>query len=198
MADHHFRTILLFGAPGVGKGTQGKVLGQIPEFFHVSSGDCFRALDPETPVGRNVADYASRGELVPDDLTIKVWRSAMNAFIDDGRFHPGNDLLLLDGIPRNIRQAEILQEDVEVLRVISLVCSDEAAMVQRLQVRALKENRADDADENVIRHRFEVYRRETQPVLDFYPHQLICQVDALPSPAEVLRGVLDCVIPLQT
>ena len=64
------KTILLFGAPGAGKGTQGKILGRIPGFFHLSSGDMFRALDPNSDLGQRVTSYSSKGELVPDDLTI--------------------------------------------------------------------------------------------------------------------------------
>ena len=190
------RTILLFGAPGVGKGTQGRALGQLPGFLHFSSGDCFRALDERSDDGRQVAQYLARGELVPDELTMQVWRRAMQEFIDQGRFRPETDLLILDGIPRNLRQAELLHDSVQVVRIVHLVASDEDAMVERIRQRALKENRSDDADERVIRHRFEVYRARSEPVLGFYPKELICRVEALSRPAEVLRDVLDCVIPV--
>lgn len=193
---HRFRAVLLFGAPGVGKGTQGRILGAIPGLFHLSSGEVFRALAPDSPAGRQVSHYTDRGELVPDELTIQIVRNALDSAVADGQFIPHTDVLLLDGIPRNLRQAEILDEWIVVLRVIYLACSDDRAMVKRLQGRALKEGRPDDTDETVIRRRFEVYRQETAPVLAHYPQELLHRVDALPSPAEVLREILDDLIPV--
>jgi adenylate kinase len=193
-----YRTILIIGPPGVGKGTQGKVLGGLPGFLHVSSGECLRALDKGSPAGGEVAAFIARGELVPDEFTLKVWQSAMETFIADGRFDPDKDLLILDGIPRNVAQAEILEQYADVLLVACLVCRDEEAMVARIKGRAQLEDRPDDADEAVIRRRFEVYRRQTEPVLDHYPAELRCEIDALRSPAEVLQAVLNCVIPVQT
>ena len=70
-----YRTYLFFGAPGSGKGTQGKILGTIPRFFHFACGDVFRALDTRTPLGQAFLSYSSRGELVPDDITVQLWKA---------------------------------------------------------------------------------------------------------------------------
>ena len=78
-----------------------------------------------------------------------------------------------------------------------LVCRDVDKMVARMRRRALKENRIDDADEKVIRRRFEVYERETRPVLECYPQSIIREVDAIGSPANVLQKVLEVVVPVQ-
>ena len=197
MPEQGFRAVLLFGVPGSGKGTQGKILSQIPGFFHLSSGDIFRSLDTKSPEGEEIARYTSRGELVPDELTIRIWKKALDAFIAVSAYKPQEDLLLLDGIPRNLNQAKLVGDYVDVLRVMYLVCSDNAAIIDRMKRRALLENRADDADEDVIRRRFEVYRNESEPILDFYSEGLISRVEALGTPAEVLRSTLDCLIPLQ-
>ncbi|VAX39092.1 Adenylate kinase [hydrothermal vent metagenome] len=197
MPTSQYRTILLFGAPGVGKGTQGHILGQIPGFFHLSCGDVFRSLDISSPEGKEVYHHTSKGELVPNDLTIKIWKKGLNARIALSSFKPREDLLILDGIPRNIEQAECLKEHVEVLRVIHLVCSDEEEMIHRIRRRAIHANRADDANEGIIRHRFDVYHRESKPVLDFYPPEMVFEIDALGSPAAVLSHVLDVVVPVQ-
>ena len=69
-----YKAILLFGAPGSGKGTQGKILGAVPGFFHSSTGDIFRSLDLQSEMGRIFWEYAGRGQLVPDEFTIKVWK----------------------------------------------------------------------------------------------------------------------------
>ncbi len=196
MADK-YQTILLFGAPGSGKGTQGKVLGKIPGFYHLSCGDVFRTLDIHSDMGKIFCEYSSRGELVPDDVTIKMWHDNMHAQTVLSLFKPHEDLLVLDGIPRNRNQAELLSNNIEVLEIVHLVCSDKEKMVERLRRLALKENRADDAREEVIRHRWEVYERETAPVLDFYPPEIIKRVDAVGSPASVLQHILEVVVPVQ-
>ena len=104
----------------------------------------------------------------------------------------------MDGIPRNVPQAKMLESYVSVQRIIYLTCSDEEAMIDRIKRRAIGENRTDDANEQVIRHRFEVYHEESAPVLDYYPKEIISQVDSIGTPVEILREVLDCVIPVQT
>ncbi len=196
MSPERYRTVLFFGAPGVGKGTQGMVLGQLPGFHHLSSGEIFRSLDKESPESEEVAFYLSRGELVPDDLTIRICTNGLQKRIDRGEYKPADDLLILDGIPRNVPQAEILKETVNILSIVCFVYSDENVMVERMKKRALQQNRSDDADENVIRRRFEIYREQSEPVLDFYPKELITEIDAVATPAEVLRNVLDVMIPI--
>src|SRR5262245_58547592 len=109
-----YRTILLFGAPGAGKGTQGKILGTIPNFFHCACGDVFRSLSANDPIGRTFIEYSGRGELVPDEPTVELWRRFIHNCEKSGRFHPGHDTLVLDGIPRNVHQAEMLEGTLDV------------------------------------------------------------------------------------
>jgi len=197
MAEERFKTVLLFGMPGAGKGTQGAILGRIPGFFHFSCGDAFRNLDITSELGRKFYEYSSRGELVPDELTINIWREAVKAHTVLGAYKPRADLLVLDGIPRTRHQAEMMDEFMQVLQVVHLVCSDEQAMFDRLRRRALKDNRYDDADERVIRKRWEVYEQETAPVLNHYDSGIIVEVDSIGSPARVLHDVLDYLVPTQ-
>ncbi len=192
-----YKTVLLFGAPGAGKGTQGRILGQIPGFFHFACGDVFRTIDIESPLGRIFYEHSSRGELVPDDVTIRMWAENIRAQSVIGRFKPKQDLLILDGIPRTLRQAKLLDEYIKVFKIIHLVCEDEEAMFERLRRRALKENRHDDADERVIRRRWGVYEEETRPVLEHYPPELVVRIDSLGSPALVLSQILHVVAPIQ-
>lgn len=197
MTKKRFRSVLLFGPPGVGKGTQGGILGLIPGFFHLSVGDVFRSIDIGSPDGQEVCKYSSEGQLVPDELTIKIWKKALNAYVALSRFKPREDLLVLDGMPRNVNQARLVQDHLEILQVINLQCSDEEDMVHRIRRRAIRENRADDANEDVIRKRFLVYREKSAPLLSFFDDDIIAAVDANGSPAEVLQQVLRNVIPIQ-
>lgn len=185
-----YRSILLFGAPGAGKGTQGKVLGVIPNFFHCACGDVFRNLRPDSPLGKVFIQYSSRGQLVPDAQTIKLWRQFIQNTTKIGRFHPKEDTLVLDGIPRNVQQAEMLRDTLDVVAVFYLKSADEKHLIQRIQRRAIKENRLDDANLDVISERLKTYERETKPVLKFYGSKRVHQINADQSPAKVLADIL--------
>ena len=185
-----YNTILLFGAPGAGKGTQGKILSTIPNFFHCACGDVFRNLRIDNELGRIFIEYSSRGELVPDDATIRLWNKSIAGSISTGSFNPEKDTLVLDGIPRNVHQAQMLQDSLNVRSVFYLTCSDFNKLVERLQRRALRENRLDDANLSVIRTRLETYESETKPVLDFYGPDLVHTIDSTQTPVNVLRDIL--------
>ena len=198
MLDQQYRAVLLFGAPGVGKGTQGKILGVIPGFHHLSMGDVFRAIDKDSELGKRVVSFSSLGELVPDDITLQVWAEHVAAQVDAMKYKPEKDILLLDGLPRNIDQANMLDQHILPLRIIHLEASDQDAMVERLRRRAIKEKRADDANEALIRRRWDIYRDDTQPVLDHYPRNIITEIDAIGTPAEVLQRILEDLVPMLT
>lgn len=185
-----YRTILLFGAPGSGKGTQGKILGTIPNFYHFSCGEVFRNLTPDSELGKIFLDYSSRGQLVPDEPTIQLWRRNIDGAERGGRFVPETDTLILDGIPRNLKQAEMLRNLLDVRVVFYLSCPVMNKLVARLQRRALRENRLDDANIDVIRHRLETYERETKPVLDFYGPKVVKTIDSTQTPIKVLIDLL--------
>ena len=186
-----YRTVLLFGAPGSGKGTQGKILGTVPGLFHFACGDAFRNLRITDPLGKLFIEYSSKGELVPDEPTIDLWRRNIEGSTLNHNFDPNHDVLILDGIPRNPRQAEILRDTLDVRAVFHLTCTDMTKMVERLQRRALRENRLDDANLDIIRQRLETYERETRPVLDFYGPKIVHHVDSTQTPLNVLRSILD-------
>jgi adenylate kinase len=185
-----YRSYLVFGAPGSGKGTQGKALGSVPRFFHCACGDVFRSMDTRTKVGQAFIYYSSRGELVPDEICIELWIESITNAVEGHRFKPELDVLLLDGIPRNLKQAKLMKSLIEVKKVFHLSCPDRAQLVERLRKRALKENRLDDANETVILKRLETYEAETKPVLDFYRPELIHTIDATQPPARVLWEIL--------
>ena len=184
------RTILLFGAPGSGKGTQGKILGTIPGYYHCACGDVFRNLNADSRLGRTFLDYSGRGELVPDESTVDLWRNNIQANTMLGRFNPERDTVVLDGIPRNAAQAQMLQGTLDVRALLHLTCPYRNKMIERLQRRALRDNRLDDANLYIIRTRLQVYDQETKPVLDFYGPDIVRDINATQTPVEVLRDIL--------
>jgi adenylate kinase len=191
-----YNAFLLFGPPGVGKGTQGKILGCVPGMRHLATGDMFRAMDKQSELGKQIRGYMLRGELVPDELTVQLWQQYVQQLVIDKVFRPAADVLVLDGIPRSVNQAQAIAPHLHVMKVVYLACPDIDQMVRRMKGRAHKENRPDDADETVIRRRFEVYEAETRPVLSFYDRAQIVEVNALGAPLDVLMRILQAIVPV--
>lgn len=197
VTQSRYKTVLLFGGPGSGKGTQGQALGALPQFVHVSSGDIFRGLSSQSNIGQEFRSFSTKGLLVPDELTVRVWLRYMTGLEHLEHFVPEYHILISDGIPRTIAQADMLAEHIEVLQVLYFEM-EQARLVSRLRGRALKENRADDAKEEVIRKRIQIYEETTKPVLDKYPSDLIRRIDAdqtMPAVARDVFAALADVIP---
>jgi adenylate kinase len=188
-----YRTYLIFGAPGSGKGTQGLTIGTIPGFFHCACGDVFRSIDTRTPLGQAFLEYSSKGQLVPDEITVELWRVRIQHCVDAHEFKPEIDFLILDGIPRNISQAKLLEPFIDVRKIFHLSCPDRSKLVARLKKRALKDNRLDDANEEVIHRRLETYERESKPLLDHYGPDLIVPIDATEPPLVVLQTIVSAI-----
>lgn len=202
-SSQRFRTFLMFGAPGSGKGTQGVVLGSIPRFHHMACGDVFRSLDTRTELGQEFVAYSSRGQLVPDETTVKLWRASINDQVKTHRFKPDIDFLVLDGIPRNVEQAKYMEQDIEVLQVFHLSCPDRSELARRLRKRALKDNRFDDASDEVIQKRIRTYEEESKPILDYYSQgeyagrNIVTDIDASQPPAKVVHTILSRIMELE-
>ncbi|MEM0895922.1 MAG: nucleoside monophosphate kinase [Verrucomicrobiota bacterium] len=194
--DERYKTILVFGAPGSGKGTQGKALGMIPRFYHCACGDVFRALDTRTPIGQEFVKYSAAGKLVPDEITVKLWHTQITSKEDSHDFKPDIDFLVLDGIPRNVEQAELIDPYIEVVQVFHLSCPNREELARRLRKRALKDNRLDDANEEVIKERITTYEQESKPILQYYGGK-VTDIDASQPPAKVLYDVLDVIVHLE-
>jgi adenylate kinase len=185
------RTILLFGMPGSGKGTQGAVLGQLPDLMHISCGDLFRKLPKYGTLGKEIVDFTSQGLLVPDDLTVRIWERHIKILELQEYLIPEIHTLILDGLPRNYTQAERLDHMLDVVQIFHLKIADNAKAMERLKSRALRENRLDDINEEVIRRRLKTYYDETYQTLSFYDPALVFDIDAGQSPLMVLRDIID-------
>jgi adenylate kinase len=153
----------------------------------------FRSIDTRSKVGKAFLEYSGKGQLVPDDITVLLWREAIEAAVDAHKFKPDIDTLVLDGIPRNLGQAKIMEDMIDVKKVFHLACPDRETLFYRLKKRALKDNRLDDANEQVIQRRLDIYEKESKPVLSYYSQELISVVDATQPPAKVLLDILQSV-----
>lgn len=184
----------MIGGPGSGKGTQGVILGQMSNLLHLAMGDIFRGLDKESDIGKEFLSYSNKGLLVPDELTIRVFRHHVDVCVTNGKVDVDYHMLILDGIPRTTKQVELMAEMINVKKIVHLVMADRDALIARLAGRAIKSNRPDDADRSVIENRLDVYERETAPVLAAYPNKLIARVNGDQPPLAVLRDVADCLL----
>jgi adenylate kinase len=153
----------------------------------------FPLIDTRTKVGAAFLEYSSKGQLVPDEITVQLWKARIDAAVDAHSFKPDIDILVLDGIPRNVGQAKIMDELIDVEKVFHLSCPDRAALFGRLKKRALKDNRLDDANEDVIKRRLETYENESKPVLGYYGKERITCIDATQPPSKVLLHILESV-----
>jgi adenylate kinase len=176
--------LLFLGPPGAGKGTQAQRLAQSQDLLHLSTGDLLRAeVQSGTPLGQEAEAVMARGELVSDGLVIAIVRSRLE-------HHQGG--WLLDGFPRNLAQAEtldtLLTELNQAIERVVLMELDDGILIQRLLARG----RADD-NEDVIRHRLEVYRTQTAPLIEHYKDRgLLMAVDAAGSVEQIGANILDC------
>lgn len=190
-SSRKYRSILLFGMPGSGKGTQGQILGQLPALIHISCGDIFRKLPRHGELSKEVLQYTSAGRLVPDELTVRIWYRYIHVMELQELLLPEYHILVLDGLPRSFHQARLVDEFLDVIQIFNLRIRDTDKAIERLKARALRENRLDDSNEEVIERRMKVYHDETARTLSYYPKSLIHEVDASQTPIDVLRQIVE-------
>jgi len=201
--------LIIFGAPGSGKGTYASRLKEKLDVEVIATGDIFREMiKADTPLGRKVREYVEKGLLVPDDITLEVLKQSL-AKIPKGKG------FILDGYPRTVWQAEALDKIAKIDAVIHLIVPD-WIIIERLSSRRICQNcgaiynllflkpkrdlvcdkcggplyqRPDDTPE-VIKKRIEVYEKQTQPLLDYYRGKGVpfveAKCDKLETPPEVI------------
>lgn len=161
--------IVLFGPPGAGKGTQAEKLVSKYNLVHLSTGDIFRAnIKGETELGKLAKSYMDGGNLVPDEVTIKMLESEVDK-------NPKAEGFIFDGFPRTTPQAEALESFLKgkntAISVMLALDVSEQELIKRLLLRGKDSGRADDANEAVIAKRIRVYNDQTAVVADFYSAQ---------------------------
>lgn len=175
--------LLIVGPPGAGKGTQAKRIGETFDIPDVSTGDIFRYnIKNQTPLGVQVKAIVDAGDYVPDSLTNEIVTDRLNEADAQNGF-------LLDGYPRTLEQVEYLDQLLagkgQVLEAVVRLVADQDEIVARLTKRAAEQGRVDDS-EDAIRHRQEVYIRETAPLVEVYRERgLLIEVDGLGTVEEV-------------
>ena len=181
--------LLLIGPPGAGKGTQAAILAQTFGIPAISTGDIFREnVRNETELGKRAKEFMDRGDNVPDSLT--------NELVED-RIGQADCVagFLLDGFPRTAAQVDALNDmlssqGTSLDAVVELV-ADVEVVVERLKKRAVEQGRTDD-DESVVRHRLEVYREQTAPLIDLYGQSgLLVSVDGIGAIDEVTGRIME-------
>lgn len=179
--------LLIVGPPGAGKGTQASRITTAYGIPDISTGDIFRAnIKNETPLGKQVKAIVDAGDYVPDTLTNQLVTDRLAE--DDAA-----NGFLLDGYPRTLAQVDYLDEILaaqgQKLDAVIQLVADQDEIVARLTKRALEQGRADDSEE-AIRHRQDVYVRETSPLVDVYRTRgLLVEVDGLGEIDEVAQRV---------
>lgn len=175
--------IVLFGAPGVGKGTQAQIIAERNNLAHLSTGDEFRRnIKEQTELGIKVKEIVDSGALVPDSMVTEIVRTALNT----AKYNNG---CVFDGFPRTITQAEdldiILEQKQSSIALVIDINVPEDEIVGRL----LNRGRADDTEE-VIRHRLNVYHEQTAPVLNYYrAKNSLVSIDGSASVEEVYERI---------
>lgn len=203
------KNLVFLGPPGAGKGTQAKRLAQELGLMHISTGDILReAVKKGTPLGKKAKEYMDKGELVPDDLIVALIEEVM----------PPEGGVIFDGFPRTIAQAEALDEMLSKkgMGIDAVVLFDvpDEVVVERLSGRRvcpscgavyhIKFNppkndevcdrcgtnliQRDDDREEVVRNRLEVYRRQTEPLIEYYERKgILIRLDASKEIEEVYQ-----------
>ena len=184
--------IVFVGPPGVGKGTQCRLLAKELRLLHLSTGEVLRqAIQDQNELGKEAAQYIDHGQLVPDGMMIDL--------IDERVTSSNNQMegCLLDGFPRTLVQAEAFEHllskrDEQILVAIQLM-ADRDEVLKRLSFRAEQENRTDD-DPETIKRRLEIFDQQSAPIVEFYrERELLGQIDGIGKPIEVHARVLECV-----
>ncbi len=204
-----FKTFLVFGPNGIGKGTNAVAVGTLPGYLHFSTGDMFRALVARVKDGTaselelRIDKIMKSGGLVDDETTVNLARENLESAVGDGRFNPETDYLLLDGLPRNVEQAKMIEPFIEVCRVLHITAAREVA-VARITGRAQKEGRKDDQDAEAVGRRLDIFFVNAARILAYYDtnfngemtydSELIHYINADQRPVEVLRDVLQWLV----
>ena len=186
------KNFVLFGKPGSGKGTQAEHLSEKYKLYHISTGDLFRKnISQNTNLGLLAQSYMDKGELVPDEVTIKMLENEIKE-------NPQSKGFLFDGFPRTIAQAQSLDKflksiDMQINATIALDV-DEEELISRIIDRGKTSNRSDDQDIEKIQNRFNEYNMKTSTLSKYYKDQKkFFEVDGSGTVDEITKRLFDLI-----
>jgi adenylate kinase len=177
--------ILMFGPPGSGKGTQSKRLKEELNFDHISFGDVLRDhIEKNTVIGQKVNKIVEKGNLVSFEIVEEILEQEIDKILKNKK------TVIFDGFPRNLEQAILFEKKIKEKKIsikkIFFLDIDEKTIEERLISRSKVENRIDDQDLKKIKHRIQVYQKETIPLIDFFKnHENFFKIDGLKKKEEV-------------
>ncbi|MGZ5189855.1 MAG: adenylate kinase [Flavisolibacter sp.] len=184
--------LILFGPPGSGKGTQSEKIVEKFGLIHLSTGNLLRQeISDKTPLGMEAKKFMDKGQLVPDEVVIGMIDSSLEK-------HANAKGFLFDGFPRTVAQAEALDKllslkKTAICKVLALDVNEDE-LVKRLLLRGETSGRSDDTNEEVIRRRFAVYKKETEPVAEYFKHQDKFEtVKGIGSVGEIFESIGTCI-----
>lgn len=186
------KNIVIFGAPGSGKGTQSDLLIKKYGFGHISTGDVLRnEIKNGTELGKTAKGYIDNGQLIPDELMVSILASVYDGF---GANHAG---VIFDGFPRTIAQAEALKamlaERGHAVAAMIELDVPEAELMKRLIKRGQESGRSDD-NEETIKKRLDVYHNQTSPLIDWYEKEGIHNhIDGLGELDRIFKDICEVV-----
>jgi adenylate kinase len=184
--------LILFGKPGSGKGTQAEFVKNKYDLIHISTGDVFRYnISKKTDLGLLAKSYMEKGDLVPDNVTIKMLEAEVNK-------SPNANGFIFDGFPRTTLQAEILDEfllsnELSITMTIALEV-DENILIERLIKRGKDSGRVDDQDRSKIENRFDEYNKKTSIFINYYKSQnKFFQIDGIGGISEISERIYNVI-----
>ena len=184
--------LILFGKPGSGKGTQAEFVKQKYDLVHISTGDVFRFnISKNTELGELAKSYMDKGDLVPDQVTIKILEAEVEKF-------PNANGFIFDGFPRTSTQAQILDDflnskNMSISMTIALEV-DENLLIDRLINRGKDSGRTDDQDKSKIQNRFDEYNKKTAPLIDYYKSQnKFFEIDGIGEINDISNRIFDVI-----